>query len=139
MISNDTIDWPLKMLESEVSPPTSLATDTRTAQGVIYKGCRCPQHQEIYESRTTLTFPRVKWIVTSRNQPNIEARLRVDDTQMSLSLELNEEHVSRAVQVFIDFRVSKLRLIKDDGEPQDIVRVRYTLRLLEHFSGRLLF
>jgi hypothetical protein len=73
-------------------------------------------------SQTASTFPRVKWIVTSRNEPNIEARLRVDDTQMRLSLELNEEHVSRAVQMFIDFRVSKLRLIDNDGELQDIVR-----------------
>ncbi|KAH7305366.1 hypothetical protein BKA65DRAFT_201538 [Rhexocercosporidium sp. MPI-PUGE-AT-0058] len=41
---------------------------------------------------------------------------------MRLSLELNEEHISRAVQVFIDFNVSKLRLIEDDSELQEIVR-----------------
>jgi hypothetical protein len=41
---------------------------------------------------------------------------------MRLSLELNEEHVSRAVQMFIDFKVSKLRLIEDDSELQEIVR-----------------
>jgi hypothetical protein len=73
-------------------------------------------------SRTALTSTRVKWIVSSRNEPNIEARLRLDSTQPRLSLELNEEHVSRAVQVFIDFRVSKLRRIEDDGELQEIVR-----------------
>ncbi|TVY78253.1 Vegetative incompatibility protein HET-E-1 [Lachnellula suecica] len=72
-------------------------------------------------SRTASTSPRVKWIVSSRNEPNIEARLRVDDTQR-LSLELNEEHVSRAVQMFIDFKVSKLRLIEDDSKLQETVR-----------------
>jgi hypothetical protein len=72
-------------------------------------------------SRTASISPRVKWIVSSRNEPNIEARLSIDNTQR-LSLELNEEHVSRAVQMFIDFKVSKLRLIKDDSELQEIVR-----------------
>jgi len=72
-------------------------------------------------SRTASTSPRVKWIVSSRNEPNIEARLRVDNTQR-LSLELNEEHVSRTVQMFIDFKVSKLRLIEDDSKLQETVR-----------------
>ena len=66
-------------------------------------------------SQTASTSPRAKWIVSSRNEPNIEARLRVDNTQR-LSLELNEEYVSRAVQMFIDFKVSKLRLIEDDSK-----------------------
>jgi hypothetical protein len=73
-------------------------------------------------SRTASTTSRVKWIVSSRNEPNIEARLGVNNAQMRLSLELNEEHVSHAVQIFIDFKVSKLRLIEDDSELQQIVR-----------------
>jgi hypothetical protein len=35
------------------SPPTSLATDTRTAQGTIYRACKCPEHQEIYSDWPT--------------------------------------------------------------------------------------
>ncbi|KAL5327862.1 hypothetical protein ACEPPN_005568 [Leptodophora sp. 'Broadleaf-Isolate-01'] len=73
-------------------------------------------------SRTASTSTRVKWIVSSRNEPNIEARLRLDHTQTRLSLELNEEHVSRAVEVFVDFKVAKLRLIEDDSELQKMVR-----------------
>ncbi|KAH6692771.1 NACHT domain-containing protein, partial [Leptodontidium sp. MPI-SDFR-AT-0119] len=73
-------------------------------------------------SRTASTSTRVKWIVSSRNEPNIEARLRLDHTQTRLSLKLNEEHVSRAVQLFIDFKVSTLRLIEDDSELQERVR-----------------
>ncbi|KAG4433647.1 hypothetical protein IFR05_010867 [Cadophora sp. M221] len=73
-------------------------------------------------SRTALTSTRVKWIVSSRNEPNIEAWLRLDQTQTRFSLELNEEHVSRAVQVFIDVKVANLRLIKDNSELQKTVR-----------------
>lgn len=35
------------------STPTSLATNTHTAQGNIYKSCRCPQHQEVYSTWPT--------------------------------------------------------------------------------------
>ena len=74
--------------------------------------------------RTASISSRVKWIVSSRNNPDIEARLRLDDLQMRLSLELNEEHVSRAIEMFIDFKVSKLPLITDDSVLQERVRVQ---------------
>ena len=73
-------------------------------------------------SRTALTSTRVKWIVLSRNEPNIEARLRLDYTQTRLSLELNEDQVSCAVQRFIHIKVTKLRLIEDDSELRETVR-----------------
>jgi NACHT domain len=73
-------------------------------------------------TRTASISPRVKWIVSSRNEPDIEARLRLDNAQMRLSLELNEEHVSRAVEMFIDFKVFKLPLITDDSALQETVR-----------------
>jgi hypothetical protein len=72
--------------------------------------------------RTASICPRVKWIVSSRNQPDIESRLRLDNVQMKLSLELNEEHVSRAVERFIKLKVSKLPLITDDSALQETVR-----------------
>jgi hypothetical protein len=72
--------------------------------------------------QSALTSPRVKWIVSSRNKPDIEARLRLNDAQMRLSLELNSEHVSRAVKVFIDFRVSQLPFIMHDSTLQETVR-----------------
>jgi hypothetical protein len=71
---------------------------------------------------STSTSPRVKWIVSSRNKPDIEARLRLNNAQMILSLELNSEHVSRAVELFIDYKVSKLPLIMDDSALQETVR-----------------
>ncbi|KAG9245547.1 beta transducin-like protein HET-D2Y [Calycina marina] len=50
---------------------------------------------------------------------NPSRQMDFDDTQMRLSLELNEEHVSRAVQMLIDFKVSILRLIEDDSALQE--------------------
>ncbi|KAF2193138.1 NACHT-domain-containing protein [Zopfia rhizophila CBS 207.26] len=66
--------------------------------------------------------PRVKWIMSSRNKPDIEAQLRLNDGQMRLSLEHNSEDVSHAVNEFIDFKVSQLPLIMDDGTLQETVR-----------------
>lgn len=38
---------------NEPSPITSIATDTRTAQGQIFKACKCPEHQNIYSAWPT--------------------------------------------------------------------------------------
>ncbi|KAF2198480.1 HET-domain-containing protein, partial [Delitschia confertaspora ATCC 74209] len=52
--------------------------------------------------------PRVKWIVSSRNWPNIEERLAKARQSMRLSLELNAESVSAAVGIFIQRKVLQL-------------------------------
>jgi WD40 repeat protein len=54
--------------------------------------------------------PRVKWIVSSRNWPEIEAQLdRVGHkVRLSLSLELNTESVATAVAAFIRQKVDRL-------------------------------
>jgi len=49
---------------------------------------------------------RVKWIVSSRNWPDIEEQLA--RTGHRLSLELNAESVSAAVGVFIQHKVLQL-------------------------------
>ena len=49
----------------------------------------------------------VKWIVSSRNWPSIEKDLS-DTTQIKLSLELNEDTLSAAVDSFIQYKVKKL-------------------------------
>jgi WD40 repeat protein len=55
---------------------------------------------------------RVKWLVSSRNQPNIEERLRIKNSKVELSLELNAECVSGAIAAYIDYKVSKLERTK---------------------------
>ena len=55
LFSNDE-DWNQEIADTAIatiSPPTSLATDTRTAQGAIYKSCTCPEHQEVYSNWPT--------------------------------------------------------------------------------------
>jgi hypothetical protein len=72
-------------------------------------------------AESTSISPAVKWIVSSRNKLDIEAQLRPIDTQW-LSLELNSKHISRAVELFIDYKVSKLPLIMDNSTLQEQLR-----------------
>ncbi|EUC48006.1 hypothetical protein COCMIDRAFT_3138 [Bipolaris oryzae ATCC 44560] len=51
---------------------------------------------------------RVKWIVSSRNWPEIEDRLEQAGSKVRLSLELNPASVSRAVEFFTEQRVFEL-------------------------------
>jgi archaellum biogenesis ATPase FlaH len=51
---------------------------------------------------------RVKWIVSSRNQPDIERGLEQAGHKVRLSLELNTASVSTAVQAYIEQRASEL-------------------------------
>jgi len=41
---------------------------------------------------------------------------------MRLSLELNKEHVSRTIELFVNLKVPKLPLITEDSALQEIVR-----------------
>jgi hypothetical protein len=48
-IANEIDDvWLYGPPDDDPSPQTSMVTDPRTAGGRIYKGCTCPEHQEIY-------------------------------------------------------------------------------------------
>lgn len=51
---------------------------------------------------------KVKWIVTSRNVPDIERFLKPDPDKVRISLELNSNLVSKAVAYFIGFKASEL-------------------------------
>ncbi|KAF1955653.1 WD40 repeat-like protein [Byssothecium circinans] len=65
---------------------------------------------------------RVKWIVSSRNWPDIEERLARAGHGVRLSLELNAESVSTAVGVFIQQKVLQLAQEKKyDGKTRELV------------------
>jgi hypothetical protein len=51
---------------------------------------------------------RVKWIISSRNWPDIEAQLERAGHKVKLSLELNAQSVAAAVDVFIQLKVDQL-------------------------------
>ena len=68
------------------------------------------------------SVPNVKWILSSRNRHDIEQKLVQDESRTRLSLELNAEHVSCAVDAYIDHRVSGLASVHDDKALQDQLR-----------------
>ncbi|KAF2204965.1 heterokaryon incompatibility protein [Delitschia confertaspora ATCC 74209] len=71
---------------------------------------------------------RVKWIVSSRNWPDIEGRLEQAGHKVRLCLELNAESISAAVSVYIEKRVSQLAQEKTyDKRTRDTV--------LEHLAS----
>lgn len=67
--------------------------------------------------RTTAISPRVKWLVSSRNESHIEQRLKSvsDDARLNLELKQNAEQVTQAVNGYIDHKVSLLDLLEDDS------------------------
>ncbi|KAN0085478.1 WD40-repeat-containing domain protein [Elaphomyces granulatus] len=66
----------------------------------------------------------IKWIVSSRNRYDIEQRLGIDDSHTRLSLELNADHISHAVDMYVDYKVSQLISLRDDKALQEQVRDR---------------
>ncbi|KAK4652844.1 HNWD NOD-like receptor pc4 [Podospora pseudocomata] len=58
------------------------------------------------------TFRCVKWVVSSRNWPNIEESLEAAEKKIRLSLELNEESISSAVSTYIQHKIDELARLK---------------------------
>lgn len=72
---------------------------------------------------TSFTGTRVKWIVSSRNWSQIEERLRRAEQKAKLSLELNAESISKAVDIYIREKVHRLANLKGyDKETCDAVQ-----------------
>jgi hypothetical protein len=51
---------------------------------------------------------RVKWLVTSRNIPEIERHLQPDLRGIKVSLEVKASHVSKAVAAFVEYKAQRL-------------------------------
>ncbi len=68
-------------------------------------------------------YPHVKWIVSSRNWPDIEERLGGGTQKIRMCLELNETSVSTAVRTYIQHKVDQLtELKKYDHRTRDAIR-----------------
>ncbi|OAT05042.1 hypothetical protein BDBG_16392 [Blastomyces gilchristii SLH14081] len=80
------------------------------------------------------SYPRVKWLVTSRNWPSsVQERL---DTAGQLSLELNAKSVSTAVEIYIKHKVCQLvKLKKYDPNTQKAIQKH----LSENANGTFLW
>ncbi|KAL7794819.1 hypothetical protein V8C43DRAFT_314785 [Trichoderma afarasin] len=66
-----------------------------------------PKLLDFINTKSTIS-PRVKWIVSSRNWPDIEERLDSASQQRKLCLELNEKSISTAVDAYISHQVDRL-------------------------------
>lgn len=97
------------IIQDKRLPPTYLMID---ALDECNNGL--PQLLYLIAQTASEPFSRVKWIVSSRHRQDIEQTLGLKDSHTGLSLELNADHVSRAVNVFIDHKVSQLHLLRDD-------------------------
>ncbi|KAL2361643.1 hypothetical protein RJZ56_005471, partial [Blastomyces dermatitidis] len=70
----------------------------------------------------SMSSVQVKWIVSSRNIDHIEQILDPDHKGNKLSLELNADRISSAVETYIDYKVSRLRILGHDKGLQEQVR-----------------
>ncbi|KAF4987184.1 hypothetical protein FGRMN_10500, partial [Fusarium graminum] len=82
--------------------------------------CKTNRHQLL----DFITKPsRVKWIVSSRNWPDIEEKLDNLEQKVRLRLELNKDSISKAVNSYIGHKVNRLAgLKKYDKETGDAVQ-----------------
>ncbi|KAL6887038.1 hypothetical protein GGI43DRAFT_265277 [Trichoderma evansii] len=65
----------------------------------------------------------VKWIISSRNWPEIEEKLDIAKQKVQLQLELNQSSISNAITTYIDHRVDQLaRVKKYDEETKSAVQ-----------------
>jgi hypothetical protein len=67
--------------------------------------------------RTTASSTCVKWLVSSRNEAQIDQKLKSvgDEAKLSLELKQNAEQVARAVDTYIDHRLSCLESLGEDN------------------------
>ena len=64
----------------------------------------------------------IKWIVSNRNRYDIEQCFGLGGSYTRLSLELNANHISHAVDVYVDHRVSQLVSLRNNKVLQGKVR-----------------
>ncbi|KAL6364061.1 hypothetical protein LRP88_03494 [Fusarium phalaenopsidis] len=62
----------------------------------------------LLEAIISTSSPQIRWLVSSRNICEIEQRLKQAQSKLALSLELNAESVSEAVNYYIQHRVHHL-------------------------------
>ncbi|KAF1922910.1 HET-domain-containing protein [Didymella exigua CBS 183.55] len=87
-------------------------------------------------ARQSSSSSRVKWIVSSRNWPDIEAQLEQAGQKVRLSLELNAKSVAAAVDIFIQQKVDRLSR-KKQYKPE--VRSAVLQHLMSNANGTFLW
>ncbi|KAK3364018.1 hypothetical protein B0T25DRAFT_587633 [Lasiosphaeria hispida] len=84
---------------------------------------------------TALQENRLKWILTSRNRVDIDEKLALENPGAKLSLELNSEAVSRAIEVYIIHKVAQVSSLRSSP----VQRANIQQKLLEKAEGTFLW
>ncbi|RBA12813.1 hypothetical protein FPRO05_14089 [Fusarium proliferatum] len=81
-----------------------------------------PQLLDFIIQSSSTPSSRVKWIISSRNWPDIEDKLDSAKQKVRLPLELNKDSISKAVNTYIGYKVDRLACHKKyDKETRDAV------------------
>ncbi len=92
-----------------------------------------PQLLDLIAQKSSVSSP-VKWIVSSRNWPDIAERLEIAEQKVRLSLELNTDSVSAAVSKYIQYKVPRLtRRKKYNKETESAVQHHLILNANDTF------
>ncbi|EUC40026.1 hypothetical protein COCMIDRAFT_109863, partial [Bipolaris oryzae ATCC 44560] len=97
----------LSILNDASLPPTYLLID---ALDECKSGL--PELLRIFTDTSLRQQSRVKWLVTSRNTLEIEQRLQPDVAGIKVSLEVSADYVSKAVAVFVQYKVHQLATVR---------------------------
>ncbi|KAL6800148.1 hypothetical protein J3E68DRAFT_435555 [Trichoderma sp. SZMC 28012] len=84
---------------------------------------------------STLATPQVKWILSSRNYPDIEAKIRSCRTIAVIDLESSATLVSESVDAYIRCRTRQLSLIEDN----EVLQEELQRAILQKSSGTFLW
>ncbi|KAL6694810.1 hypothetical protein J3F84DRAFT_399789 [Trichoderma pleuroticola] len=84
---------------------------------------------------STSVAPQVKWILSSRHFPDIEAKLRSCQTSAVIDLESNATLVSESVDAYIRCRTHQLSLIEDN----EVLQEQLQRAILQKSSGTFLW
>ena len=76
---------------------------------------------DLIAQTATENFDHIKWVVSSHDRHDIEQRLELDHSHTRVSLELNARHISQAVNVYVDYKVSQLITLRHDNPLRDAV------------------
>jgi hypothetical protein len=108
-----------EMLDDASLPPTYLLVD---ALDECTSGL--PELLRIITDDNIGRRSRVKWLVTSRNIPDIERYLQPDPLGVKVSLEVKASYVSRAVATFVEDKVQRLVAVQkyDSSLQADVQR-----------------
>ncbi|RKK57406.1 Vegetative incompatibility protein HET-E-1 [Fusarium oxysporum] len=81
-----------------------------------------PQLLDFIIQSSSTPSSRVKWIMSSRNWPDIEDKLDSAKQKVRLPLELNKDSISKAVDMYIGYKMDRLAYHKKyDKETRDAV------------------